>query len=344
MRLGFGIGINFPAQAAVVGGPPAFTAQPSFDAASYASGDTVTIDLGAANGGAALAIETFTVGGVDRSGEISGSTWTGAVTDSSTIELVVSATNGEGVTLSDTITATYYAFPAFVGASAAITGSATAGVVDSATIDLTTIAGLQEGDVVVVQYSRASQNPQTVEIADASWLSELDQSRADGDDSSVLTAVKAMGASPDPSVTIETTTTDAGANSRIAFAHAYRGVNSSDLDVVLRAGATLNNTAHVSFNPVTPTVPGSIVVVNGHSSLRGNLAAGHPTVSAVLSDASELIQNAGNRDISVFMGHSEWDGAGTYDPGQIDHANTAATNSMASVMRVFEPAEPGANE
>lgn len=88
---------------------PSFSVQPSFDAGSYTVGDTITFDEGTAGPSATLAVETLTLGGVDKSGELSGTSWDSTGESAATIALRISATNSGGTTLSNTINVTLVA-------------------------------------------------------------------------------------------------------------------------------------------------------------------------------------------------------------------------------------------
>lgn len=85
---------------------PTFTAQPAFGAGSYAVNDTVTFTLGTASHPATLRVETFTLGGVDKTLELSGETWNTTGESPGTIALQVRATNSGGTVLSSVITVT----------------------------------------------------------------------------------------------------------------------------------------------------------------------------------------------------------------------------------------------
>lgn len=80
--------------------PPVFTRAPSFGAAGYEVGEIVTFDMGAAGPVAALSIESFTLGGLDRKAELSGNTWNSIGEPAGTLSLRIRATNAGGTTLS----------------------------------------------------------------------------------------------------------------------------------------------------------------------------------------------------------------------------------------------------
>lgn len=92
-------------------GLPKFTTQPSFDAASYTAGATVTLSEGIATGDPAptITVEYFTLDGVDRAGELVGLTWDSTGAPAGTLAAKFRATNSQGFVLSVEITATLQA-------------------------------------------------------------------------------------------------------------------------------------------------------------------------------------------------------------------------------------------
>ena len=86
--------------------PPAFTVQPTLDSSTYNVGDTVTLTEGTASNSATLSISTFTLSGVDKSGEISMLTWDSTGESAGSIEYQVTASNSGGSVLSNMIAAT----------------------------------------------------------------------------------------------------------------------------------------------------------------------------------------------------------------------------------------------
>lgn len=91
--------------AIVAPAPPSFTQQPSLGAVAFRVGDTVTLDLGTAVVAATLAIEAFTLDGVDLKPELSGLSWNSSGHSPGTLSLQVRATNSGGSVLSNVVTA-----------------------------------------------------------------------------------------------------------------------------------------------------------------------------------------------------------------------------------------------
>lgn len=122
---------------------PVWTTQPSFDAASYTAGATVTLSEGVATGSPSpvLEIEYFTLDGVDRKGEIVGLTWDSTGAPAGTLAAKFRATNSQGSTLSNEITASLTASATVPGRMAAPTLSA----VTSNSLDATFAADPSDG-------------------------------------------------------------------------------------------------------------------------------------------------------------------------------------------------------
>lgn len=89
---------------AVTYAAPTFSVQPAFGAGSYTVGQTITFTEGTAGPAAILRVETFTLGGVDKSLELSGTSWDSTGETPGTIALQVRATNSGGTVLSNVIT------------------------------------------------------------------------------------------------------------------------------------------------------------------------------------------------------------------------------------------------
>ena len=85
--------------------PPVFTVQPTLGASSFTAGDIVTLTAGVAPQ-ADLSISTLTLGGVDKSGEVSLLTWDTGGEAAGPIAYQVTAWNSGGATLSDVVVAT----------------------------------------------------------------------------------------------------------------------------------------------------------------------------------------------------------------------------------------------
>ncbi|MEM9700237.1 MAG: hypothetical protein AAF943_15770 [Pseudomonadota bacterium] len=81
---------------------PTFTVQPTIG--SGVIGDTITLTEGIAGPGAIITIEEFTLGGIDKTGELSGLDWDTTGEAAGEIRLQVRATNSSGFTLSNVIT------------------------------------------------------------------------------------------------------------------------------------------------------------------------------------------------------------------------------------------------
>lgn len=104
--MGPGLGICRGARrrhAAAVAGP-AFSVQPAFGAAGYTVGQTVTFTEGTAGPSATLTVEQFDLGGVDKRGELVGTSWDSSGEAAGTISLRVRATNSGGTVLSAVVT------------------------------------------------------------------------------------------------------------------------------------------------------------------------------------------------------------------------------------------------
>ncbi|WP_439150783.1 hypothetical protein, partial [Sulfitobacter sp.] len=89
---------------------PSFTTQPSISG-TLTVGETLTFNEGVAGPNATLTIETLTLGGVDKSGELSGNTWDTTGENAGTISYQVRAANNTGSALSNVITETLSAVP-----------------------------------------------------------------------------------------------------------------------------------------------------------------------------------------------------------------------------------------
>lgn len=101
------------------GDAPVFTTQPTMDQSIYDEGDTVVFTAGAATPVGTLTVESFTLDGVDKTGELSGLTWDTSGEDiygaAGLIALQMRATNVSGFDLSNVINATLRDVPdAFV--------------------------------------------------------------------------------------------------------------------------------------------------------------------------------------------------------------------------------------
>lgn len=112
---------------APVVGLPVFSAQPTLDASSYVVGGIVLLTLGAASG-ATVSIDYFLLDGVDKTGELTGTSpnlsWDSAGESAGTITFRTKAVNVTGTTYSNVQTASLAA--AQTGGSASIAfGSAT---------------------------------------------------------------------------------------------------------------------------------------------------------------------------------------------------------------------------
>lgn len=85
---------------------PTFSTQPTLSGVSFTIGQTVTLTMGVAAPNATLTIEAFTLGGVDKTGELSGLTWDSTGEAAGAISFRVRAVNSTGFTLSNIIGAT----------------------------------------------------------------------------------------------------------------------------------------------------------------------------------------------------------------------------------------------
>ncbi len=86
--------------------PPVFSVQPTLSPASPTIGDMVTLTEGVAGPAATLTIEYLRLGGVDKTGELSGLTWDTTGESAGTITYRVRATNSGDSVLSDEISTT----------------------------------------------------------------------------------------------------------------------------------------------------------------------------------------------------------------------------------------------
>lgn len=72
---------------------PAFSTQPSFDATGFAVGNSVTFDLGAGPSGTTITVQEFLLDAVDKSGELSGTTWDSTGESDGTVYLTTRITD-----------------------------------------------------------------------------------------------------------------------------------------------------------------------------------------------------------------------------------------------------------
>ncbi len=87
--------------------PPTFSTQPTLSSTIISAGDILTLNLGAAGPNATLSVAVFSVAGVDKRGELTGSgatrTWDSAGEASGAIQFRVTATNASGSSLSNVV-------------------------------------------------------------------------------------------------------------------------------------------------------------------------------------------------------------------------------------------------
>lgn len=88
---------------------PAFTAQPSISPDPSTVGDTINLSLGTATNSTSLTIEVFTLGGVDKTGDVSGNQFDTAGETAGAFSFQVRASGPGGTVLSNVISGTLQA-------------------------------------------------------------------------------------------------------------------------------------------------------------------------------------------------------------------------------------------
>lgn len=96
-------GVDYTRSAAIRYAAPAFSVQPSITGTAEV-GQTLTLDEGEAGPSATITIEEFTLGGVDKTGELTGLTWDSTGEEPAVIRLQTRATNSGGFVLSEVVT------------------------------------------------------------------------------------------------------------------------------------------------------------------------------------------------------------------------------------------------
>lgn len=209
------------------------------------------------------------------------------------------------------------------------------------TIDLTTITGLAEDDLVIVTYSMGTQaGDYDMAMLSAGWTQISDIFSDDTGDTNLGVFRKFMGASPDTSAQV-----DGNGNASTAVAAtamAFRGVDlTTPLDVAA-VEATGINTMHPDPGSIDFTTAGSAVVIcvgNGHQQFA---SAGYTfptgyTTNAVNTGGDDTI------DTTVGMGYN-LSPSDPEDPGALTHGGTDSANySWCAVTLALRPASGGAS-
>ncbi len=132
---------------------PTFSVDPSFGAGSYAANATVTFALGTAGPGATVTVDTFTLNGVDKRGELSGLSWNSTGEPAGTMTLRARAQNSGGVTLSRIVTASLGVvggafFPASLSINAESSRVSVADLMAFGTADSLTVTAPTAGRII----------------------------------------------------------------------------------------------------------------------------------------------------------------------------------------------------
>ncbi|MGL4310388.1 MAG: hypothetical protein ACRCSU_07855 [Paracoccaceae bacterium] len=252
--------------------------------------------------------------------------WTaGAVTNLGGIAVAANATD----TLLNFTTAAASSAIEFIG-RIQVPSTSTAGTTTQSLAAL----GLQQNDVVLVFQQINSPSAVTCGVSDAGWTTIASINSPDSIDTNVAILWKAMGSTPDTSVTFNSNGSSQRANQMEV--RAYRGVNTT---TPILNGPT--NTAPVNGNVANPsslttTQNGALIVVFG----GGSILSGE-TVAYASSDLTDFfaqrlsgVTNSG----SFGIGHKAMPTAGVFDPAAFTGPATDATLSTITSIFSLNPA------
>jgi hypothetical protein len=321
------------------GVPSAFTAGQWSIADDTTGGDaTITITaIPAANGSTITDLERKIGAGAWTS--LAGtSTGTYALanlfTDGVSTNVLIRAVNGNGTGPdSDTKSVT-----TTTAGAASITRVGTAG--DSApsganiVIDLTAIAGIADGDLVVAFAGASSGVDTAITMVSSGWTPLTASLFADDSfKSNVRVWTKVMGSTPDTGVTMTGANNSAGGGG--GWAIALRDVDAAILDVTaVTQGGT--NSALANAAAITPVTAGAMIAVLG-------FASSDPTPVAFTGPANmtgfEQVSGAGStRGGTAFIAFKDDWTSGAFDPDALTGGETSSSCSFMTVTLAFKPA------
>lgn len=187
-----------------------------------------------------------------------------------------------------------------------------------------------EGDVVVITTVVGSNTTATATINTSGYASEVNLTSNDTYDTGLRVYWKAMGASPDTSVSIN----NAG-NTQFATAidiHVYRGVNTTTPFDVTTTTATGTDTGQPNPPAITPSTAGAwILAAGGASSGSGS--------SFTSSDLSAFDGGIQSDTYPAFVGaghYTSWT-SGSFNPAAWGGGSTSTSASWAAATMALRP-------
>jgi hypothetical protein len=223
----------------------------------------------------------------------------------------------------------------FVGAA---TPASSINGVDVA-VDLTTIAGLAQNDLVIFAYSfgRSADVDNNMAVIEAGWTEVADLWANDVAESQLGVYYKKMGASVDTVVTGEGY--DIFGSTGVAVAMAFRGVDTTTPMDVAATTATGLNTADPDPPSIDHNNPSGLWTVLVAAS--GHFKAGAPTYTfptGYTTNATEIDGANGGDDAHVGMGYRT-NPADPEDPGAMTLSGTDSVNyAWTAVTMALRPA------
>ena len=206
------------------------------------------------------------------------------------------------------------------------------------TVDLTTITGLAQDDLVIVTGGIGDDDNvnHDVIVNTTGYTEVADLFADDTDDANVAVWYKFMGATPDTSVVVEGST--GGTDSSIAVVvMVFRGVNTTTPMDVAATTATGINTADTDPLSIDHNNPSGVWTVIAGAS--GHVLGGASTYTFPTGYTTNAIDRGSDdtNDITVGMGYNSAP-SDPENPGIMNHSGTDATsNSWAAVTIALRP-------
>lgn len=229
-----------------------------------------------------------------------------------------------------------YITPTYVGG---VTAS-TAGTISSVTVDLTSITGMQEGDLIVVAFCTGSTTSRDISVSDTattqSGYTEIDRLYSnDTADTNLYIGYKFVGATPDSSLYLLGGTLNTADGGAVAV-HVWRNVDiNTPLDVTPTSSLVVNS-GIPSPSAITPITSNSVVLI-AMGTASGVANATYTAMSGV--DNLLSIGSSDSTDSTVGLASYAWT-SGEYTPPSptwsgIDSSSYSAA-SLTFVLRASQ--------
>lgn len=222
----------------------------------------------------------------------------------------------------------------FVGSA-----EATAANGANATIDLTTITGLAENDLVIVAYATSSAADEDMAMVTSGYTEIADLYANSTHDANLGVFYKFMGATPDTSA--EVTGNGLNQSPTAAICMAFRGVDTTTPFDVTSTTATTTDTGHPDPPSIDHNNPSgvwtAIAAATAHS---GGASETYTFPTGYTTDADDVWADD-TRDVTLGIAYNS-SPSDPEDPGALTHSLTDSTAySTASVTMALRPAAEG---